>query len=130
MRYDKKSIPQLIAIATEWCNRYVRLRDQNKPCVSCGQFRTLQAGHFYSAGHYPALRFDLNNIHGQCHSCNLHLHGNLNEYRRRITGRISKDDLKLLDYTADLNKRQSFKWDRASLIDVIEECKRLVKQTN
>jgi len=124
--YSKKSIPQLIAIADKWCHKYIRLRDHNKPCVSCGQFRTIEAGHFYSGGHYPVLRFNQYNIHGQCKHCNQYLHGNLNEYRRKIVDRIGTERLSELDLLADMYKRNGFKWDRFGLIETIEKFRILI----
>lgn len=122
-RYSKKSIPSLIKIATTHFNKFIRLRDQNKGCVSCGA-PVQHAGHFYSGGHYSALRFLENNVHGQCIRCNKHLHGNLNEYRRKITDRIDNLDLCQLDFLADNYKRTPFKWDRFDLIHIIETYKR------
>jgi len=79
-------------------NRFVRNRDISGNCVSCdrplkGKF---DAGHFYSMGGYPSVRFDLQNIWGQCVYCNRDLHGNLLPYRTRLIGRIGQkqyDDL-------------------------------------
>lgn len=126
-KYDKYSIQQLIKMAERWCNKYIRERDQNQPCVSCMQYRKLEAGHFYSAGHYSALRFDENNIHGQCSQCNRHLHGNLNEYRRNIVLRIGNGGLSTLDDKVDLYRVVGFKWDRIELIEVIEYYKNKLK---
>ena len=121
-KYNKKTVPQLIKIATKHFNKFIRERDQDKGCVSCGA-RVSQAGHFYSAGGYPALRFNENNVHGQCVRCNMYLSGNLNEYRKRITQRIDLSDLNELDELSDYYKRNPFKWDRFSIIDVIQKYK-------
>jgi hypothetical protein len=71
-------------------NKYVRLRDRNNGCISCNKKlkAKFDAGHFYSVGSYPQLRFDLMNIHGQCVPCNQHLRGNLHEYRKNIVKKI------------------------------------------
>ena len=121
-KYNKKTVPQLIKIATKHFNKFIRERDQDKGCVSCGA-PVSQAGHFYSAGHYAALRFNENNVHGQCVRCNMYLSGNLNEYRKRITQRIDLSDLNELDELSDYYKRNPFKWDRFSIIDVIQKYK-------
>ena len=81
-------------------NAYIRKRDEGLPCVSCGKEPPfdLAAGHFYSAGNYSFLRFNELNVHGQCNAhCNMFLGGNIHEYRKRITNRISQEDLKWLD---------------------------------
>lgn len=79
-----------VRIAQQVFNKYVRLRDQNQPCISCdGELRgKYDAGHYFSCGNYPALRFNEFNVFGQCVQCNQHKHGNLQEYRIRLENRI------------------------------------------
>jgi len=117
-RYEKKSIPQLIKIATKHFNKFIRDRDSDKPCISCGG-RPEEAGHFYSGGHYSALRFLENNVHGQCKRCNRHLHGNLIEYEKRLKVRIGEDEVQKLHDIADYYKKNPYKWDRFALYDII-----------
>jgi 5-methylcytosine-specific restriction endonuclease McrA len=71
-------------------NSWIRERDINLPCVSCGRFHEGQwhAGHFRATSVAPALRFEPDNVHRQCSACNTHLHGNLLEYRIRLINRI------------------------------------------
>ena len=79
--------------------QFIRLRDKNKGCVSCGATlvsRKYDAGHFYPTT-YSGLRFNEKNVHGQCVPCNRYKHSNPHEYRKRITNRISKEDLQWLD---------------------------------
>jgi hypothetical protein len=80
-------------------NHFIRLRDKGKPCVSCGTpyNSDFHAGHFHSAGHHWAVRFDESNVHGQCIKCNDHLSGNQGNYRKRILKRISQDELDRID---------------------------------
>jgi hypothetical protein len=71
-------------------NAYIRERDKMYTCISCmkplrGKY---DAGHYFSVGSYPNLRFNENNVHGQCVECNQHKHGNLIEYGSRIIHRI------------------------------------------
>ena len=126
-KYQKKSLPNLTATAVRHFHAYIRIRDRDKPCVSCGAYTTLEAGHFYSGGNYPVLRFNPLNVHGQCKKCNSHLHGNLNEYRKKITTRITLEELNSLDFKADQYKKNGFKWDRLFLIEIIEKYKTLNK---
>lgn len=71
-------------------NAYVRARDRYKPCISCRApwHESFQAGHWLTRGARPELRFNLDNIHGQCCQCNLHLHGNQAMARVGIVERI------------------------------------------
>jgi len=126
-KYRNKTIRQLIDKAVKVVHAYVRERDKDKPCISCGIYTALEAGHFYSGGHYSALKFNYDNIHGQCGRCNRHLSGNLNEYRKRIVERIGPERLAVLDRTADQYKRMNFKWDRFSLIDIIIDAQKIRK---
>lgn len=76
------------------CNAFIRTRDAQLPCISCGRYHQGQwhAGHFYSVGARPELRFDEQNIHKQCQPCNMHLHGNLALYREGLIERIGAEE--------------------------------------
>jgi hypothetical protein len=67
-------------------NTFIRERDKELPCISCGTTNNIQyhAGHYFSVGSYPALRFNEDNVHKQCVQCNNFLHGNLVEYDRAL----------------------------------------------
>ncbi len=123
-----KSIPQLKKIAERHFNKFIRERDRDMPCISCPRFTTLQAGHFYSGGNYSALKFDEDNVHGQCKKCNYFLHGNLTEYEKNLRQRIGDERVEMLHIKAGSYKRTGFKWDRFTLIDIIETYKLKTKQ--
>jgi hypothetical protein len=76
-------------------NTYIRERDRLKNCVSCNKplNTKFDAGHFYSVGKYPNLRFNVDNVHGQCVECNQHRHGNINEYSLRLPDRIGVEKM-------------------------------------
>ena len=78
-------------------NRFIRLRDKDEPCISCGKKlgSKYDAGHYRSAGGNPELRFEENNVHAQCVYCNQHLHGNLINYR---LGLIERYGLAVVDW--------------------------------
>lgn len=71
-------------------NKFIRLRDADQPCISCGRHHQGQyhAGHFLSVGARPELRFDESNVHKQCAPCNTHLSGNAVLYRKSLIERI------------------------------------------
>ena len=73
-------------------NKYIRLRDKDKPCISCDRplIGKYDAGHFMSCGSHPNLRFMETNVHGQCVHCNQHKHGNIFEYSLRLPKRIGE----------------------------------------
>lgn len=70
----------------ELFNRFIRARDRNDPCVSCGRHHPGQyhAGHYRSVGANPELRFNERNCHKQCSACNNYLSGNIVNYRMRL----------------------------------------------
>jgi len=81
-------------------NKYIRLRDNNQPCISCSRLLVdkFDAGHCFAVGSYPNLRFNEDNVHGQCVFCNRHNHGNQAEYLLNLPLRIGEDKFQeLLD---------------------------------
>ena len=80
-------------------NKYIRLRDQHLPCISCGRFHNGQwhAGHFLSRGSNPELRFNEDNCHRQCAPCNNHLSGNQQKYREALVIRIGEERVASLE---------------------------------
>jgi hypothetical protein len=87
-------------------NRFIRLRDYGKNCISCKKplGEKYHAGHLYSVGRFPELRFDLENVNGQCAWCNLHLHGNGVLYRIGLEKKIGKEKMDALDDRAGIAK--------------------------
>jgi FtsZ-binding cell division protein ZapB len=80
-------------------NAYIRARDSNLPCISCG---THSAGQFH-AGHYrttkaaPELRFDESNVNKQCAQCNNFDSGNITEYRISLINRVGQKEVDRLE---------------------------------
>jgi hypothetical protein len=109
MRERVKSVSHWRRDLQQVFNQYIRLRDALKGCVSCGKplSSKYDAGHYYSVGSYPNLRFTETNCFGQCVECNQHKHGNLLEYRERILQRISQQELEELISIKDLPLRLS-----------------------
>jgi hypothetical protein len=63
-------------------NTIVRLIDKGAPCISSlrNGNEQMQAGHRFSCGAFPQLRFNLFNIHGQTASENMYNSGNPDGY--------------------------------------------------
>ena len=93
-----KSRSQWMKEAQDAFNAYIRARDAQELCISCGRNHQGQwhAGHFYSVGARPELRFHEDNCHKQCKPCNTDLHGNLLKYREALMGRIGSDRMEAL----------------------------------
>ena len=127
---SKKSLSYLIQNTVNICHEYIRERDKNKPCISCGEpwHSGFHAGHFYKAELYSTLKFDENNINGQCQGCNNFNDGNESGYRVGLIKRYSKGYIDLLDSKALLEKKERFKWDRIKLLDIQKYYKQKLKE--
>jgi hypothetical protein len=85
-------------------NKYIRTRDDARPCISCGKFSDARHGGAYDAGHYrsvgaaPHLRFHVLNCWRQCKRCNNQLSGNAVEYRKRLIERIGVKRVEGIEY--------------------------------
>lgn len=84
---ELKTLSQLVKEAQAEFNRFIRARDYELPCISCGDFTPMTRGGDYDCGHYrsvganPELRFHEQNANKQCKRCNSHLSGNIANYR-------------------------------------------------
>jgi len=88
-------------------NRYIRIRDEGKPCVSCGcplvgksNYLTgsaIDASHYRSRGAASHLKFNVFNVHSACTRCNRQLSGNAVEFRIRLIDRIGLERVERLE---------------------------------
>lgn len=84
-------------------NKYVRIRDSKKPCVSCDSVLSVEYGGTTDCGHYRSrgsashLRFNLFNMAAQCSRCNRYLSGNVVEYRKELIKRIGLDRVEKIE---------------------------------
>ena len=85
-------------------NAYVRARDKDDACISCGNYVLndqigggWDAGHYRSTGSAPHLRFHLWNCHKQCVKCNRFLSGNVAEYRKGLIKKIGIEKVEALE---------------------------------
>ncbi|MDE9443782.1 recombination protein NinG [Xenorhabdus bovienii] len=94
-------------------NAYIRERDRDLPCVSCGTYTSSQwdAGHYRTTIAASQLRFDERNIHRQCIVCNQHKSGNIVPYRVELIRRIGLEPVEAIESNHDRHR-----W-------TIEECK-------
>ena len=80
-------------------NDYIRERDYDRPCISCGTWDTVQweAGHYRSRGKASHIRYNDDNIHKQCHQCNVQLSGNQQQYRIFLIEKIGAERVEALE---------------------------------
>lgn len=80
-------------------NAWIRERDRDMPCISCGRHHQgkYDAGHYRTVGGNPALRYEPLNCHKQCVPCNQHKSGNVIEYRLNLIKRIGQESVEWLE---------------------------------
>jgi hypothetical protein len=80
-------------------NAWVRERDAELPCISCGRHHQgkYDAGHYRTVGSNPTLRFEPLNCHRQCSPCNTHKSGDIVNYRIELVKRIGADKVDWLE---------------------------------
>ena len=122
---DKKRTASLKNTKTQ-VHTYIRNRDKGKPCISCGaQWNdTFQCGHHYKSETFETLRFNLDNLHGQCRRCNLHLEGAFDNYALNLPKRIGKERYDYLVSLAEVDKQFEKVWN----VDNLKEVRRLLKE--
>lgn len=105
-----KPLSQIIQEAQAAVNGFVRARDKDLGCISCGKPVT-EAGHYFHAGtkyQLSRLRLDPRNIHGQCTHCNRFKGGgNQHEYRKGLIiryGERALTEIESLKRQADLGQ--------------------------
>lgn len=99
-------------------NEFIRLRDKDLPCISCGRYHEGQyhAGHYRSVGACPELRFNEDNVNKQCSVCNNHKSGNIGDYRLGLIEKIGLERVEFLE-----------RKDHPPLKLSVEEIKELIK---
>lgn len=130
-----ETIPELIKEAQKWFNKFVRLRDEGKPCICCGRFAVSGAltggewdcGHYRSTGSAPHLRFHESNAHRQLKACNRYGAGRAVDYRIGLIQRIGVEQVDALE-----SDNRIHKWTRDELREVIAtykaKCKEIEKE--
>ena len=106
-------------------NKFIRDRDKDKPCISCDKplINKFDAGHYFTVGAYPNLRFNEDNVHGQCVACNRDKHGNLLEYTESLPKRIGEERFNQLRE----NKNKPLNLSKTEIIELIKLYKLKIK---
>ena len=106
-KFNDTDVNVLKKVAQKVCNTYIRLRDKNEPCISCGYngiARQWHSGHYKPIGGFSALRFNELNIHKQCSICNNHLSGNLVLYRENLIKKIGLQEVETLESCSETKR--------------------------
>jgi hypothetical protein len=115
-----KRIPDLIKEAQTAFNAWVRARDADERCISCGVLLSREAigggfdaGHYRSRGSAKHLAFHEDNCHGQCKRCNRYGAGMAVDYRIGLVRRIGLSAVEALEAS-----NTPHKWQRDELIAI------------
>lgn len=123
------SLPKLKAKLQILVNAYVRQRDKDLPCISCGEFKSdMQAGHFYAVKGYDGLRYDLDNIHGECSGCNIYNESHLINYADNLFDKLGEVRYMALKQRAAEYKMNGYKWSRSELEEMIAKFKQMLSE--
>lgn len=111
-----KNMKQLLKKAQAVFNKWIRERDRERGCISCQTGRPQNAGHYYHAHLYSAIRFNEINVQGQCIHCNLSKAGAAERFREGLIRRYGEQKILLLDSAARAKK----KWTKTELEQIIK----------
>lgn len=123
-----KTLSDYKAEARAVFQKWVRIRDSNLPCISCGCLTSnlWDAGHFLDAGTYSGLIFHPDNVHKQCsYFCNRMRHGAKAEYRIGLIKRIGEDRVRWLEENKD--RLRTYKYTKQELINIKKQYTEKIK---
>lgn len=90
-------------------NAYIRYRDRNETCIDCGKpFEpnrpggSVDAGHFFSRGSSPHLRFNEDNVFSQRKNCNRAGGTTFAAFRAGVVNRIGEERTQAVEALAKI----------------------------
>ena len=107
VKEDLLTVQDYLKLAQQVFNKYIRLRDNGKPCIACNSnnMKKVNASHYYSAGGHYNVRFDENNVFSGCEHCNTFLSGNLIPFRENLIKRIGYEAFEKLTVDSQLTRK-------------------------
>ena len=124
-KQELKKPSEYLSEAQSAFNKYIRIRDKFKPCISCNNPREQvenqqgwkvggcwDAGHYMTRGAKGQLRFILFNVHKQCKSCNggskfSQKAATVNQgYRENLINKIGIEKVEWLENNNELDVRK------------------------
>lgn len=114
--------------AREVFQKWIRLRDKDLPCISCGKIADrYDGGHYFKAELYSGLVFFEDNVHKQCSMyCNKEMHGNEANYRIGLVKKIGEERVKWLEENKD--RLRNYKYTKDQLIEIKKHYKEEIKK--
>ena len=124
-KLDLMTLNDYLKLTQQIFNKWINLRDKGLPCISCDKPITgrVNASHFWNANNHYNVRFNEDNVHSSCITCNQFLSGNLLEYRTRLISKIGIERFNILE--AESKKTRKFTKDE--LKEIINIYKKKIK---
>lgn len=110
LRSENRKRKEALKTKSQWAkeaqaavNKFIRIRDHGKPCVSCGSLPaqkfggSMDAGHYRSVGASSSTRYNVFNIAAQCVKCNRWKSGSAVDYRIELIKRIGLERVERLE---------------------------------
>lgn len=109
-RNEIKSYAQRLGDAKKIFQKWIRLRDKDKPCISCGTISSSvwDGGHFKKAELYSGVIFHEHNVNIQCGKCNRFLGGNELNYRTGLIAKIGEEAVLNLEHLAEMSRMKKY----------------------
>ena len=111
---------------------YVRLRDAMPggmtKCISCGRilsFDKMQGGHYCSRRHF-STRWNEDNVHSECFSCNCMDGDHLIQYRKNLIRKIGEKKVEWIEAYC----KETRKWSDFELVLLIKEYSKRRKESH
>jgi hypothetical protein len=125
-KLDLMTLSDYLKLTQQIFNKYVRLRDNGKVCISCQKpiNGVKHASHYLSAGGHSIVRFHENNVWTSCYKCNVQLSGNQVEYRKELIKKIGTQQVEWLENNGSKEK----KWTKDELKELMQKYKLKCKQ--
>ncbi len=108
---------------------FIRMRDKNLPCISCGTWTTQQwdGGHYFKAELFTGLIFNEINCNKQCSECNgVNMHGNLIGYRIGLVKKYGEYAVQNLE--AISNEKREYKFNKFELLQIKKHYQQKIKE--
>lgn len=104
-------------------NKFIRTRDRNVPCISCGIRPVAHAGHYYSTSQCPqgSMRFNEKNVNGQCVTCNSFQEGNRHGYEKGLIKKYGPGVIRELEILKSIKQNPWTAFEISVLIDHYEK---------
>lgn len=123
-----KTLSQYEAEAKTVFQKWIRMRDKDQPCISCGavQSTVWDGGHYKKAEIYSGVIFNELNTNRQCGKCNRYLGGNELNYRVGLIAKIGLEAVEQLEQLA--NETRSYKYTKDELKQIKKKYQLKLKQ--